>query len=77
MRESFKREKEGVGPEMGMATQNFSAHFARLTLSPLTYKKLSIPLNSPTLILLHWLSLDEPACYLHRYRVEYDTHTNY
>ena len=36
--------KKGVGPEVGMAPQKFSALFACLTLSPLTYKKLSTPL---------------------------------
>ena len=47
-RERVLREKlckqGGVGPEVGMRPQNFLVCKARLTLSPLTYKKLSTPL---------------------------------
>ena len=37
-----------MGPEVGVAPQNFLPHKARLTLSPLTYKKLFTPLVGRT-----------------------------
>ena len=38
LREKLCRdEKEGVEPEVGVVSQNLSVHFARLTLSSLTY----------------------------------------